>query len=87
MDHPVATVVRAAYEGRVSDLWVAEGAHRWGKFEPESEAVSVRERPDAAGEDLLNLAAIHAFTRGGRLHAVDRARVPDGGDIAAIFRY
>ena len=83
----LATVVRASYEGRVEKLFVADGAERWGTFEPGSGAVIVRDKPGTVGEDLVNLAAIQAFQRGGAIHVLERSRVPNAADIAATFRY
>jgi hypothetical protein len=83
----VPAILRAAHEGRASDLFLAPDARRWGRFEPESGAVTVRESPGVLDEDLLNLAAIHVFKRGGIVHVVAREHVPGHADIAAIFRY
>jgi len=83
----LATVVRASHEGRVEELFVADGAERWGTFEPGSGAVTVRDKPGTVGEDLINLAAIQTFQRGGAIHVLERSHVPDAADVAAIFRY
>jgi len=80
------TVLRAAFEGRVNELFVAP-AQRWGAFEPGSGAVSLRDRPGGMAEDLLNLAAIYTFQRSGTVHVLDGQHVPGGGEIAATFRY
>jgi hypothetical protein len=71
----------------VEELFVADGAERWGTFEPGSGAVTVRDKPGSVGEDLINLAAIQAFQRGGAIHVLERSHVPDAADVAAIFRY
>lgn len=83
----LATVVRASYEGRVDELFVADGVEQWGTFAPESEAVTLRETPGSAVEDLINLAAIQTFQRGGAVHVLERARIPHRAQIAAMFRY
>jgi Bacterial archaeo-eukaryotic release factor family 7 len=83
----LVAIVRASHEGRVADLFVAPDAERWGSFEPDSGVVNLQERPGVVGEDLLNLAAIHTFQRGGTVHVVARERVPGGKGIAAVFRY
>jgi hypothetical protein len=83
----LVAVVRASYEGRVDELFVADGAERWGTFEPASGAVTLRDTPGSVAEDLVNLAAIQTFQRAGTIHVLDRTRIPDGSDIAAIFRY
>ncbi len=81
------TVVRAAHDGRVADLLLAAGAERWGSFEPASGAVTLRDGPGVLGEDLLNLAAIHAFQRGATVRVLERERVFGGHDVAALCRY
>ena len=58
-----------------------------GGFEPGSGAVTLRDGPGVVGEDLLNLAAIHAFQHAAGVHVLDRERVPGRHDIAALFRY
>ena len=83
----LVTVVRASYEGRVEELFVADGAERWGTFEPGSGAVTVRDKPGLVGEDLINLTAIQAFQCGGAIHVLERSQVPAAADVAAIFRY
>jgi hypothetical protein len=83
----LATVVRASHEGRVDELFVADGAERWGMFEPESSVVTVREKPGAVGDELINLAVIHTFLRAGAIHVLPREKVPGGADAAATLRY
>jgi Bacterial archaeo-eukaryotic release factor family 3 len=83
----LVTVVRASYEGRVEELFVADQAERWGTFERGSGAVTVRDKPGPVGEDLINLAAIQAFQRRGAIHVLERSHVPGAADVAAIFRY
>jgi hypothetical protein len=83
----LGTVVRASYEGRVEELFVADEAERWGTFAPASGAMTVRDKPGTVGEDLINLAAIQAVQRGGAIHVLERSHVPDAADVAAIFRY
>ena len=83
----LVTVVRASYEGRVEELFVADEAERWGTFEPGSGTVTVRDKPGPVGEDLINLAAIQAFQRGGAIHVLERSHLPGAADVAAIFRY
>jgi hypothetical protein len=83
----LGTVIAAAHDGRVDELFVAGNEEIWGTFEPGAAAVTVRDGPGAVTEELLNLAAILAVQRGGTVHVLDRGRVPGGGGIAAILRY
>jgi hypothetical protein len=81
------TVVRAAHEGRVSDLLLADGDERWGRFEAATGVVTTLDRQGPTGEDLLNLAAVQALERRAAVHVVDHARIPGDAEAAAIFRY
>lgn len=85
-DLPV--ILRAAQDGRVDELFVAEDAEeRWGTLDPDSGTVTTREEPGPGAEDLLNVAAIHVFDRRGTVWVVDRESLPDGTALCAIFRY
>jgi Bacterial archaeo-eukaryotic release factor family 3 len=83
----LATVVRAAHEGRVSELLVADGDERWGRFEPATGVVTTFDRQGPTGEDLANLAAVQALERRAVVHVIDRAKIPGAAGAAAIFRY
>jgi len=83
----IKEVVPAAYQGRVEDLFVAAGRQIWGRFNPETQEVTVHQEQKAGDRDLLNLAAIHTFLHGGSVYAVEPADVPGGGVAAAVFRY
>jgi hypothetical protein len=80
-------VLRAAYEGRVSELFVAEDVDRWGTFAPDSGVMSLGNGPGAAREDVLNLAVIGALQRGSAIHVLDQSLVPAESEVAAILRY
>lgn len=83
----LAEVVPAAMDGRVDTLFVASGVRRWGAFDAEQRAVEHHDEQTAESEDLLDLAAIHTQLNGGTVYAVDPDEVPDGGDVAAVYRY
>ncbi|MCE5265620.1 MAG: hypothetical protein LLG97_19100 [Deltaproteobacteria bacterium] len=79
-------IVPAAVHGRVGILFVASGRRRWGTFHAESGAVEQCDQEEA-GEDLLELAAIQAFLNGGTVFTLPPEKMPDRGDLAALFRY
>jgi len=81
------TVVRAAYQGRVDTLWVSREAHRWGRFDPATDRVELREAPGPEEEDLLDFAAVYSLLNHGTVHVVAPEQVPDEAEAAAIFRY
>jgi hypothetical protein len=83
----VGEAVVAAHQGRVADLFVAVGLQVWGSYDPETQAVHIRDEPDPGDEDLLDLAAIQCLLNGGAAYAVEPDQVPDGGTLAAVYRY
>lgn len=80
-------VVTAAYDGRVESLFVALGTRRWGRFDPESRQVVLAEGNGPGTEDLVDAAAIQSVLKGGAVFAVEADQVPEGGPVAAVFRY
>jgi hypothetical protein len=83
----LSQVVPAAYQGRVESLFVALGATRWGRFDPESSTVVTHEQRQTGDIDLLDVAAVQAFRMGATVYAVPSADVPDKSPIAAVFRF
>lgn len=85
----VEQVVTAACQGRIETLFVPVGVQTWGRWIPEEARVELS-RNGGNGDgatDLLNLSAVQTLMTGGDVLAVDPARVPGEGQIAAVFRY
>jgi len=80
-------LVPAACTGRIEQLFVAVGRQRWGRYDPETQRVKIREQPHAGDQDLLDLAAIQTFLHGGAVYAVAPDDVPGGRSLAATLRY
>lgn len=80
-------VVMAAVDGRIDTLFVAVGEHRWGQLDQQQRSVSLTQDEGPEDEDLIDRAALECLLHGGRVFAVDRAQVPDGGTLAALFRF
>lgn len=83
----VQEAVQAAHQGRIAELIVALDVQVWGDFEPSTNTVDVHEDTQEGDKDLLDLASIQTILNGGSVFAVDKAQVPGGGPLAAIFRY
>ena len=77
----------AAYDGRVSTLFVATGVQKWGQFDPERRKVRLYKERKPGVQDLLDFATANTLTKGGNVYAVEREQVPGGTPIAALFRY
>lgn len=80
-------IVPAALHGRVETLFVAIGEQIWGGYNRDKLTIQVHQEYQPEDEDLLNLAAIQTFLKGGTVYAVEPENVPDGKSAAAIFRY
>jgi hypothetical protein len=76
-------VVEAAAAGRVSHLFVKEGATYPGGWDKSTLKVTSQ----GAGEDLLNIAALQTIRNGGEVWVTNAANVPAGGPVAALLRF
>lgn len=81
----IAEAVSAACQGRLGILFVALGKEQWGTYSPSGGNITVHEKPQPGDEDLLNVAAIHTYLRGGVVFGVPTADVPGGGMLAGIY--
>jgi hypothetical protein len=77
-------LLSAAY-GRVGTLFVAKGAHQWGRFDRTAQTVELHRTQKPGDEDLLNTALVETVLKGGDVYLADR--IPDNAYTAAIFRY
>ncbi|WP_353097229.1 hypothetical protein [Tissierella praeacuta] len=80
-------ILSQAYNGQIETLFIANGIHQWGRFNPDNNKVDFYEEQDIGNEDLIDRAATLTISRGGTVYVVDPDKVPDGGTVAAILRY
>ncbi len=85
--HDIRTIVPAAHYGRVDTLFVAVGQQHWGTFDPQTDTIDIHGEEEPGDEDLLDLAAVQTLLHGGKVYALEPAKVPDGVPLAAVFRY
>ncbi len=83
----VGEAILAARHGRVDVLFVSLGIQVWGKFDQATNTVEMHRDRELGDEDLLHLAAARSILTGGTVYAVEPEQVPDGGPLAAVFRY
>lgn len=76
-------VVKAAWQGRVSDLLLSEGAERWGKWNEEKQDIE----PAAQPEELLNAAAVQTIRHGGQAFVLRPSDMAIPAEIAAALRF
>ncbi len=80
-------IVPAAVFSRIDTLFVPVGVHRWGRYDPESNAVTIHETQQPGDDDLFDLAAVQTYLNGGTVHAMKPANMPVESGVAATFRY
>lgn len=81
------SVLHAAQQGRVQDLFVNQTIREWGKFNPTNGQVIVSPRGDVGGTELSNLAAIQTLKNKGMVYALDAPEMPVPVAMAATLRY
>lgn len=83
----IASILLAAYHGRVESLFIPVGRSIWGRFDPETGTVTLSDEPGPGIADLTSLAAIHTYTQKGAVYAVEPDEMPRNEEVAAVFRY
>lgn len=76
-------ILRAAAEGRVSDLYLDDSGRRSGDFDGKI----FGGHANWHNEDLLNVAAVDTLLAGGAVYPLAGHSMPDGAVAAAMFRY
>jgi hypothetical protein len=83
----IKEIVKAAFDGRVSELVLAEGAQYMGNFDQATDSVNGHKQPLPGDEDLLNAAAVQTILHAGQVFVVPPNKVPHGAPAIALFRY
>ena len=78
--------VPCAVQGRLTHLFLEQGAPRWGAFESGSGRTDLWDVYRDGAEDLANLACIHAYHGRARIYAFAAGDLPDGAGIAGLCR-
>ncbi len=76
-------VIKAAWEGRVADLFFSEGAEIRGLWNEETFDLDTRN----PREDLLNAAALQTLLHGGRAFELDSTEMPAAREVVAVLRF
>lgn len=83
----VDRVVVAAHHGRVETLFTVVGQSVFGRYDAADARVEIHNIPEVEDEDLLDTAVRFTLRSGGTIYALPLEEMPEGGDLAAIFRY
>lgn len=79
-------VVRAAYQGRVETLLLADDETVWGRFDEEADEVATGQVFAETGQDLIEAVAVQTLRHGGNAYVLPEAEMPQGAAVA-ILRY
>jgi hypothetical protein len=82
-----AEVLAAAHEGRIGTLLAAADAELWGRFDPATRALDVREGPSPDARDLVEEACRTSVMTSSEVYVLDPEDMVDDGPLAAILRY
>jgi hypothetical protein len=85
----IGTIIPATYYGKVSHLFVKKGMRVCGRFneqENKLELMDLEKDLDKA-DDLIDKAVIKTIQNGGEVYFLEPDQMPNGSDIAAVFRY
>jgi len=83
----VTEITLAAQEGRVESLVVAVDREIYGTLTDGTESIAPREKADAATYDILDEVVGLTLRQGGEVIGAKEKELPEGFQIAAIFRY
>ncbi|MGD2175138.1 MAG: hypothetical protein PVJ27_07025, partial [Candidatus Brocadiaceae bacterium] len=80
-------VLEGANQGKVELLLTDLQRHEWGSYDAESGLVYLHVEEESGDEDLLDWAAVQTLLHGGTVFALETQQMPDGCELAAVFRY
>ncbi len=76
-------IIKAAFEGRVANLFMKDSAERLGVWDE----AAFEPRLGQGEDDLLNVAAIETIRHGGRAFELSNGGMPVSNEIAAVLRF
>lgn len=83
----LASVLEAAYNGRVDTLFVAENEQVWGIYHLVKHEVVLLDEQDPAAVDLLDQAVAWTFEKNGKIYVQKKEDMPEQNQICALLRY
>ncbi|MGH7804526.1 MAG: hypothetical protein ACREQJ_09265 [Candidatus Binatia bacterium] len=81
------TVLLAASEGRVAELFIALEASCWGRFDATARKVEIHREAQPDDQDLVDETAVQTLLHDGVVYCVEGEAIPGAGPVAANFRY
>ncbi|MCL7488512.1 MAG: hypothetical protein M8357_10115 [Desulfobulbaceae bacterium] len=81
------SVLAAAFDGRVENLFVSQNEEVWGAFDPVKREAILLDQDDPKAVDLLDQAIVWTLTTKGNIYARKRQDMPVDSVICAQLRY
>jgi hypothetical protein len=83
----IETIMPAAAQGRIDRLIAVLDTPLWGRYNAETNQVTVHERHQPGDRDLIDLAASETLNNSGRVFGASAEDLPDQLLAAAVLRY
>ncbi|MCB0197759.1 MAG: hypothetical protein KDJ65_37790, partial [Anaerolineae bacterium] len=83
----IQQIVPAAHYGRIDTLFVTIDDHQWGRFDPDTNTITLQQNPQPQNVDLLDLATMQTLLNSGVVFPVEPSDSAELTPLAAIFRY
>jgi hypothetical protein len=71
----------------VDTLFIAPGTERWGRFDPDTAAVTLHDKPEPGDEELVDFVAVHTLLNRGVVYPLAQENIPCNLPVAATLRY
>ena len=81
----LSALLPALHRGEIETLFIAGDRPIWGRFDPAIQQIEVHKSREPRDEDLANLAATYALSRGRTVHVVEPAAEFADVPIAGIY--
>ncbi len=83
----LAQIIPAAVDGRVYNLFVAEGLQKWGIFDATEHKARIDEEPVSEDYDLIDFMVKQTILNGGGVYLLKPEEMPGTTAVAAVLRY
>jgi hypothetical protein len=80
-------ILQSAYMGQIDVLFVAQGEEMWGTYDFATNKLEVHTEQRPGDADLFDLAATQVILNAGTVYVLPREEMPDGVQVAAVYRY
>ncbi|MFN3402769.1 MAG: hypothetical protein ACK40G_01660 [Cytophagaceae bacterium] len=83
----ISSIIQNAMGGRVETLFIAKDKYLWGTYDEQNLKLKLIESPDTDNYDLMSETTRYAMLNNGNVYLLNKEEMPEGSDIAAIYRY